>query len=74
MIGLQHSPKDVFAHNHKKSGYIVYTSWFYHDFLELTADTKKKVLIERDSHHEVEYDDNDLMSNPPITTTKQDVV
>jgi hypothetical protein len=71
ILGLQHSQKELYSRNRKKSGYSVYMSWFYHDFNNMCTERKKHCMIESGIHHENWYDDDDsIMSDPPITTAQ----
>ena len=44
ILCLQHSQKELYARNRKKSGYAVYMSWFYHAFGNLSAKMKKECM------------------------------
>ena len=70
ILSLQHSQKELYTRNRKKSSYAVYMLCFFHDLGNLSAEMKKECMIAEGMHHAGEYDDDDsTMSNPPITTS-----
>ena len=50
ILCLQHSQKELYARNRKKTGYAVYMSWFFHDFANLSIAMKKECMIEGGMH------------------------